>query len=221
MFLILSLWLSALFFFLCYLDKLVDNVINDSVYHALGLSLSPSLYLFPSSGVGSVRNLFTASSDGLFYPPLSLVFFFQSSSSPASSHLSQHSPPISALASLVSSCPPHVTLPLSSVVCHPPSFLRVLPTVVCSSPVSLSSSSALLSALATLAIFRTQLFSHTFSLYVVVVRSLPRFPFRTGMLMSHHTNARDLALSVFLRSAGPPSPLNCSPRVRSGVCSPT
>ena len=49
----------------------------------------------------------------------------------------------SVLASLVSSCPPHVTLPLSSVVCHPPSFLRVLPTVVCSSPGSVSSSSAL------------------------------------------------------------------------------
>ncbi len=65
-----------------------------------------------------------------------------------SSHLSEHSPPISALASLVSSCPPHITLPLSSVVCHLPSFLRVLPTVVCSSPVSLSSSSALLFALA-------------------------------------------------------------------------
>ena len=30
-FLILSLWLSALFFFLCHLDKLVGNVINDSV----------------------------------------------------------------------------------------------------------------------------------------------------------------------------------------------
>ena len=81
-----------------------------------------------------------------------------------SSHLSQHSPPISALASLVSSCAPHVTMPLSSEVCHPPSFLRVLPTVVCSSPVSLPSSSELLSALATLAIFRTQLFSHTCSL---------------------------------------------------------
>ena len=62
-----------------------------------------------------------------------------------SSHLSQHSPHISALASLVSSCPPHVTLPLSSVVYHPPSFLRVLLTVVCSSLVSMSSSSALLS----------------------------------------------------------------------------
>ena len=79
----------------------------------------------------------------------------------------QHWPPIS---------PPHVTLSLSSVVCHPPSFQRVLPTVVCSSLVYLSSSSAallslpfnstilLLSALVTLAIFRTQLFSHTCSL---------------------------------------------------------
>ena len=44
----------------------------------------------------------------------------------SSSHISQHNPPISALASLVSSCPPHVTLPLSSVVCHPPSFLDTL-----------------------------------------------------------------------------------------------
>ena len=39
----LSLWLSALFFFLCYLDKIVGNVINDSVYHVLGISLSLSL----------------------------------------------------------------------------------------------------------------------------------------------------------------------------------
>ena len=93
-----------------------------------------------------------------------------------SSHLSQHSHPIAALASLVSSCPAHVTLSLSSVAWHPPSFQRVLPTVVCSSPVSLSSSSALLSlhltppffsctaALVTLAIFRTQLFPHTCNL---------------------------------------------------------
>ena len=76
-------------------------------------------------GCGDARNFFTASSDSLFHPPLSLVFFFQSPSSPAfltslltqSSHLS--------LASLVSSCPAHITLPLSSVVCYPPSFLRV------------------------------------------------------------------------------------------------
>ena len=61
----------------------------------------------------------------------------------SSSRLSLHSPPISVLASLVSSCPAHVTLPLSSVVFHRPSFLRVHPTVICSSPVSLSSSTAL------------------------------------------------------------------------------
>ena len=61
----------------------------------------------------------------------------------SSSHLSSHSPRISALASLVSSCPTDVTLPLSSVFCHPPSFIRVQPTVICSSPVSLSNSSAL------------------------------------------------------------------------------
>ena len=45
-----------------------------------------------------------------------------------SSHLSLHSPPISALASLVSSCPALVTLSLSSVIGHRPSFLRVQPT---------------------------------------------------------------------------------------------
>ena len=47
-------------------------------------------------GWGAACNFFTASSDSLFHPPLSLVFFFQSSSSPAfltslltqSSHLS-------------------------------------------------------------------------------------------------------------------------------------
>ncbi len=106
-------------------------------------------------------------------PPHQIVFSIlpclvsSSSSLPPllpSSHLSQHSPPILALASLVSSCPPHVTLLLSSVVCHPPSFLRVLPTVVCSSPVALSTFYALLSALVTVAIFRTQLFSHICSL---------------------------------------------------------
>ena len=49
----------------------------------------------------------------------------------SSSLLSLHSPPISVLASLVSSCPAYATLPLSSVVSHPPFFLCVLPTVVC------------------------------------------------------------------------------------------
>ena len=113
-----------------------------------------------------------------------------------SPQLSQHSPPISALACLISSCPAHVILPLFSVVCHPPSFQRVLPTVVCSSPVSLSSSSALLSlpltppffscrsALVTLAIFVPSCF-RTLATFVVVVQPLPGFPFRAGMPVSH------------------------------------
>ena len=104
---------------------------------------NPSSYFSLCQGRAASRNLFTASSDSLFHPHLSLVFFFQSSPSPAfrtypstqSSHLS--------IDPLVSSCPPHVALQLSSVVRHPPYFLRVLPTVVCSSPVPLSSSSAL------------------------------------------------------------------------------
>ena len=132
-----------------------------------------SLFLFSlCQRRGAARNCFTASSDSLFHPPLSLVFFFRSSSSPAFLTSIYQSPPISALASFVSSCPAHVTLPLSSVVCHPPPFLRVQPTVICSSPVSLSSYSVSslnstiirLSALVTLAIFHTQLFSHTCSL---------------------------------------------------------
>ena len=189
------LWpVPALLFFLCYLEKLVGNVINDSVYHALGLSLS---FSFPFV----MDRLLSATS-----PPPHLIVFStlpcllsSSSSLPPllpSPHLSQHSPPILALASLVSSCPPHVTMLLSSLICHLPSFLRVLPTVVCSSQVSLSSSSALLSALVTLAIFRTQLF-RTLVAFVVVVRSLTRFPFRIAMPMSNHTSARDLAIQSF------------------------
>ena len=113
-------------------------------------------------------------------------------------HLSKHSDPISVLASLVSSCPPHVTLLLSSIVSHPASFLRVLPTVICSSPVSLSSSSVLpslplippfFSFLPSLLLlffvprcFRTHA---AFFFYNVVFRSVPKFPFRTGMPVSH------------------------------------
>ena len=81
----------------------------------------------------------------LFFSTLLCILSSSSSVPPllSSSHLSLHSPPISVLASLVSSCPAHVTLPLSSLVFHRPSFLRVQPTVICSSPVSLSSSTAL------------------------------------------------------------------------------
>ena len=112
----------------------------------------------------------------------------------SSLHLSKHSPPISALALIVSSCPPHVTLPLSSVACHPPSFLRVLPTVVCSSPGSLSSSSALLSIPLTqpffsclpslLLLFFVPSCFRTLDAFVVVFRSVPKFPFRAGMPVS-------------------------------------
>ena len=65
---------------------------HNETHHDISLSSSFSL----CQGQGAARNFFTASSDSLFHPPLSLVFFFQSSSSPAfltslltqSSHLS-------------------------------------------------------------------------------------------------------------------------------------
>ena len=99
-----------------------------------------SLFLFfPLSGVRCCLQLFHRL---ICYSPPHLLFFStllcllsSSSSLPAllsSSHLSLHSPPISVLASLVSSCPALITLPLSSVVGHRPSFLRVQPTVICS-----------------------------------------------------------------------------------------
>ena len=101
---------------------------------------------------------------------------------------------ISALALIVSSCPPHATIPLSSVVCHPPSFLRVLPTVVCSSPGSLSSSSALPSIPLTqpffsclpsiLLLFFVPSCFRTLDAFVVF-RSVPNFPFLAGMPVSH------------------------------------
>ena len=131
-----------------------------------GFQSSSINVLNPKPVAGRVLSATSSPSHLMVFSTLPCLLSSSSSLPPLlpSSHLSEHSPPISALASLVSSCPPHVTLPLSSVVCHPPSFLRVLPTVVCSSPVSLSSSSALLFALATLAIFRIQLCSHTCSL---------------------------------------------------------
>ena len=68
----------------------------------------------------------------LFFSTLLCLLSSSSSLPPllSSSHLYLYSPPISVLASLVSSCPAHVTLPLSSVVCHLSSFLlRVQPTI--------------------------------------------------------------------------------------------
>ena len=133
----------------------------------------------------------------LFFSTLLCLLSSSSSLPPllSSSHLSLHSPPISVLASLVSSCPALVTLPLSSVVGHRPSFLRVQPTVICSWPVSLSSSSALPSLPLTppffaclpslLLLFFGPSCFRTLAAFVVVVRSVPRFPFRTGKLVWH------------------------------------
>ena len=91
---------------------------------------------FPLSGVRCSRNILTASSNSLFHPHLSLVFFFQSSSSPAflislftqSSHLSlglhrlllpssRNSAALSGSLSsaILSTCPAHCSLLLTSL----------------------------------------------------------------------------------------------------------
>ena len=136
----------------------------------------------------------------IVFSTLLCLFFFQSSSSPA--FLTSHSPPISALASLVSSCPPHVTLPLFSVVCHPPSFLRVMPTVACSSPVSLSGSLSLPSLPLTppffsclpslLLLFFLPSCFRTLAAFVVVVGHCQGF--RSVQACRCHASAHDLAL---------------------------
>ena len=133
----------------------------------------------------------------LFFSTLLCLLSSPSSLPPllSSSHPSLHSPPISVLAFLVSSCAALVTLPLSSVVGHRPSFLRVQPTVLCSWPVSPSSSSGLPSLPLTpsffaclpslLLLFFGPNCSRTLAAFVVAVRSVPRFPFRTGKLVWH------------------------------------
>ena len=114
----------------------------------------------------------TASSDSHLHPPMSLVFFFQSSSSPAvltslltrSSHLSiglprlllpcsRHSAALfgSLSSAILYTCPAHCSLLLTSLSVK----------LLCTPVSSLNSTILLLSALVTLAIFRTQLFSHT------------------------------------------------------------
>ena len=147
-----------------------------------------------------------------FLPPHLIVFstliclLSSSSNIPpllSCSHPSSHSPASLALAFIVSSsCPTHVTLSVSSVVCHPPSFLRVQRTVVCSSPVSLSNSSALPSLPLTppffaclpllLLLFFVPSCFRTLAAFVVVVQSVPRFPFRTGMPVWHKCSWRCL-----------------------------
>ena len=111
----------------------------------------------------------------VFSTLLSLVFFFQSSSSPAFltsllteySHLSLGLPRLllpcsrnsaalfgSLSSAILSTCPAHCNLLLTSLSVK----------LLCTSVSSLNSTILRLSALVTLAIFRTQLFSHTCSL---------------------------------------------------------
>ena len=162
---------------------------------------------------GAARNFFNASSDSLFHPPLSLVFFFQSSSSPPfltslltqSSHLSLGLPRLllpcsrnsSALfgslpSAILSTYPAHNSLLLDSRLSAFLSLPLTSPFFSCRS------------AVATLAIFLPSCF-RTLATFVVVVWSLPGFPFRTGMPVSH--KCLRPCPWVFLRSAGPPSPL--------------
>ena len=138
--------------------------------HALSLFLASLC-----QGWGAARNFFTASSDSVFHPPLSPVFFFQSSSSPAfltslltqSSHLSIGLPRLllpcshnsaalfgSLSSAILSTCPAHCHLLLTSLSVK----------LLCTRVSSVNSTILRLSALVTLAIFRTQLFSHTCSL---------------------------------------------------------
>ena len=151
----------ALFFFLCYLDKIVGNV---KIIRFI------MLWVYLSFSFPFVRDRVLSATSS---PPHLIVFstlpclLSSFSSLPPllpSSHLSQHSPPISALASLVSSSPPHVTMPLSSVVCHLPSFLLVLLTVVCSSPVSLSQATLHSCLPSLLLLFSYPVVSHTCNL---------------------------------------------------------
>ena len=148
---------------------------GNSVAHPFGIHLANPVSLFLVSlcqGWGAARNFFTASSDSLFHPPLSLVFFFQSSSSPAlltslltqSSHLSLGLPHLllpcshnsaalfgSLSSAILSTCPAHCNLLLTSLSVK----------LLCTPVSSLNSTILRLSALVTLAIFRTQLFSES------------------------------------------------------------
>ena len=78
-----------------------------------------------------------------------------------------------------------------------------------------------LAALVALAIFSDPVvFAHLHAAFVVVVRSEPRFPFRIQTCWCD-TSAHDLALQSFWDPPVRHHPLNCSPRVRSGLYSST
>ena len=124
------------------------------------------------------------------------------------SHLSYyHNPPISALVSLVSSCPLHAALfgSLSSAILSTcPAHCSLLLASLSAKLLDLHSRLFLLSALSTLLFFVPSCF-RTLAAFVVVVRPVPKFPFRTGM-PALHLVLMTLPFSLFLRSAGPPSP---------------
>ena len=185
-------------------------------------------------GWGAARNFFTASSYSLFHPPLSIVFFFQSSSSPAflaslltqSSHLSvgllrlllpcSHNSAAlfgSMSSAILSTCPAHCNLLLTMAV-----SLHV--KLLCTPVSSLNSTILRLSALVTLAIFRTQLFSHTCSLcWCSSVSVKVSVPYRHAGV-THVLMTLPFSLLEIRRSAITPSTY-CSPRDRSSLYSST
>ena len=158
------------------------------------MTQSLSLFLlFQLSRVMCCRNFFTASSDSLFYPSLSLVCFFQSSSSSVfltflltqSSHLNLGLPRLlkpsshndvalfgSLSSAIRSTCPAHCSLLLASLSVK----------LLCTSVSYRNSNTRLLYALVLLLLFVPSCV-RTLASFVVVVRSVPKFSFRTGMLV--------------------------------------
>ena len=133
----------------------------------------------------------TCSPPHLFHPPLSLVLFFQSSSSPVfltslftqSSHLSldlhrlplpcsRNSPALfgSLSSAILSACPAHCNLLLTSLSVK----------LICTTVSSLNYTILRLSASLLLLFFVPSCF-RTLAAFVVVVQSVPMFTFRTGM----------------------------------------
>ena len=151
----------------------VDMPCPGPFHFSLGLSLASSFSL--CQGRGAACNFFTASSASLFHPPLSPVFFFQSPSTPAfsTSLLTQSSNLSIGLPRLLLPCSRNSAAlfgSLSSAIlsmcsAHCNQLLTNLSVKLLCTPVSSLNSNILrVSALVTLAIFRTELFSHTCSL---------------------------------------------------------
>ena len=152
------------------------------------------------------RNFFTASSDSLFHPPLSLVFFVQSSSSPAfltplltqSSHLSLGLPRLllpcsrnsaalfgSLSSTILSTCPCNLRLTSLSV------------KLLCTPVSSLNSTILLLSALVTLAFFRT------WCNYSQLTHSDSSFIFSSSLIGWRKTLRNNLKITMTRSSSSP------------------